>query len=90
MFAFIAGVLTLAAGIVGFSFAREYTLRRLRYVDGIRTPVWPWIVGLGAAIIAAPVVWLLPLVGVGTAAIFGVATGLGTASGVKALRRGGD
>ncbi len=90
MFAFIAGALTLAAGIVGFAFARDYTMRRLRFVDTTRNPAWPWIVGLLAAVVAAPVMWLLPLVGAGTAAIFGIGTGLGTASGVKALRRGGD
>ena len=75
---------------VGFAFARDYTLRRLRFVDTTRNPAWPWIVGLLAAVVAAPVMWLLPLVGAGTAAIFGIGTGLGTASGVKALRRGGD
>ena len=90
MFGFIALVLTVAAGIVGFSFAREYTMRRLRYVDGVRAPAWPWIVGLGAALLAAPVAWLLPLVIASTATVFGIATGLGTASGVKALRRGGN
>jgi hypothetical protein len=42
----------------------------------------------GALLIATPVVWLLPIVGGGTALIFGAATGLGTASGVKALKRG--
>jgi len=90
MFGFIAGALTVAAGIFGFAVARDYTLRRLRYVDGIRTPIWPWIVGLGAAVLAAPLVWILPFVGGGAAAVFGIATGLGTASGVKALKRGGD
>lgn len=90
MFGFIALVITVAAGIVGFSFAREYTLRRLRFVDGVRAPAWPWIVGLVAAVVAAPIVWLLPFIGGGTALLFGAATGLGTASGVKALRRGGN
>lgn len=88
MFAFLAGALTVAAGIVGFSFARNFTVRRLRYVDGVRNPVWPWVIGLIAALIAAPVMWLLPLVGTGTAALFGISTGLGAASGVKAIRSG--
>ena len=89
MFGFIAGVLTLAAGIIGFAFAREYTMRRLRFVDTTRSPAWPWIVGLLAAVVVAPLA-LLPLVTTATAAIFGIGTGLGTASGVKALRRGGS
>lgn len=90
MFGFIAGAITVAAGIFGFAFARDYTIRRLRFVDAVRGPVWPWMVGLIAALIAAPIAWFLPLVGAGTAAIFGLGTGLGTSSGVKALKRGGS
>ena len=88
MFAFLAGALTVAAGIVGFAFARNFTVRRLRYVDGVRNPIWPWVIGLIAAVLAAPVMWILPLVGAGTAAIFGITTGRGAASGVKAIRSG--
>ena len=90
MFGFIIGAVTVGAAIFGFAFARDYTLRRLRYVDGIRNPIWPWVVGLGAAVLAAPVAWHLPWIGAGSAILFGAATGLGSASGVKALRRGGN
>lgn len=93
MFGFIAGVVTVAAGIFGFAFARDYTIRRLRYVDGVRNPIWPWVVGLIGAVVAMPVVWVLHFVGLiggGAALVFGVTTGLGTASGVKALKRGGS
>jgi len=89
MFAFIAGALTVAAGIFGFAAARDFTIRRLRYVDGVRNPIWPWVAGLIAAVVTAPLA-LLPLIGTGTAVVFGIFTGLGTASGVKALRRGGS
>jgi hypothetical protein len=89
MFGFIAGALTVAAGIFGFAFAREYQLRKLRFVDGTRNPAWPWIAGLVAALVFSPLA-LLPLIGTGTAVIFGLGTGLGAASGVKALRRGGN
>ena len=58
-------------------------------MDTTRSPAWPWIVGLLAAVVVAPLA-LLPLVTTATAAIFGIGTGLGTASGVKALRRGGS
>jgi hypothetical protein len=89
MFAFLAGAITVAAGIFGFAVARDFTIRKLRYVDGVRNPTWPWIVGLIAAVVTAPLA-ILPLIGTGTAVIFGLFTGLGTASGVKALRRGGS
>jgi hypothetical protein len=89
MLGFIAGAITVAAGIFGFSFARNYTLRRLRFVDSVRSPAWPWIIGLIAAVVTAPLSFL-PLVTAGTAVVFGLGTGLGTASGVKALRRGGN
>lgn len=89
MFGFIAGAITVAAGIFGFAFARDYTLRRLRFVDSVRSPAWPWIIGLIAAVVTAPLSFL-PLVTAGTAVVFGLGTGLGTASGVKALRKGGS
>ena len=89
MFGFIVGAITVAAGIFGFAFARDYTLRRLRFVDAVRSPAWPWIIGLIAAVVAYPITFL-PLVAHGAAVVFGIGTGLGTSSGVKALRQGGD
>lgn len=89
MFGFIALALTIGAGIVGFALARDYTMRRLRYVDSTRSPAWPWIIGLLAAVVISPLA-LLPIITTGTAVVFGLGTGLGTASGVKALRRGGS
>ena len=75
------------AGIGGYSIARSFVRRRLRFVDGIYSPAAPWIAGLLAAVIAWPVA-LLPLITTTTTTIFGIGAGLGTASGVKALRRG--
>jgi hypothetical protein len=71
--------LFVAAGIIGFSIARTFVRRRLRFVDGIYSPAAPWLAGLAAAVIAWPIA-LLPLITIGA--------GLGTASGVKALKRG--
>ncbi len=78
---------TVAAGVLGFMLARTFVRRRLRFVDGIYSPVAPWIAGIIAAVVAWPVA-ILPLVTIGTTTIFGISAGLGTASGVKALRRG--
>jgi len=79
--------LMVVAGIAGFSIARNFVRRRLRFVDGVYSPAAPWIAGLGAALIAWPVA-ILPFVTTFTTTLFGVGAGLGTASGVRALRRG--
>jgi hypothetical protein len=83
----IALIVTVAAAVGGFAIARNFVRRRLRFVDGVYSPAAPYIAGLVAAILAWPVA-LLPVVTGVTAAIFGIGAGMGTASGVKALRRG--
>jgi len=75
-------LITLAAGIVGFILARNFVRRRLRFVDAVQSPFAPFV-----ALLAWPAV-LLPLVTIATALVFGVGTGLGTASGARALRDG--
>ncbi|MGH7581969.1 MAG: hypothetical protein ACREL5_01935 [Gemmatimonadales bacterium] len=88
LFSLIGFVVTVVAGIFAFGVAREFVRNRLRFVDSVRNPVAPWLVFIGAFIILLPVVAILPLVGAGSALLVGGATGLGTASGVKALKRG--
>jgi len=87
MFGWLSFLITAAAVAGGFVLARNFVRRRLRFVDGIRSPAAPWIAGIGAALVAWPVA-LLPLITTLTTTLFGVAAGLGTASGVKALKRG--
>ena len=84
---FIYFAIGVAAGIGGFSIARSFVQRRLRFVDGIYSPAAPWLAGLAAAVIAWPIA-LLPFITTVTTTIFGVGAGLGTASAVKTLRRG--
>ncbi len=85
------GLLTLAVTAVavlgGFMIARDFVRRRLRFVDAVRSPVAPWLAGIGAALVAWPAA-ALPLITTTTTTLFGLGAGLGTASGVKALRRG--
>ncbi len=92
MFAGIWNLMTLVVaagvGIVSFGFAREYVRQRLRFVDAVKHPLAPWIAGGVVLLIASPIAALLPLVTGFTALVAGAATGLGTASGVKALKRG--
>src|SRR5690606_38047878 len=60
-----------------------FVSERLRYVDAAHKPSAPLLAGLAATAVAAPVVWLLPIVGTGTALAFGAAVGLGTRAGAK-------
>jgi hypothetical protein len=80
-------LIALAAGIAGFILARNFVRRRLRFVDGVHSPIAPLIAGCVAALLAWPAV-LLPMVTLSTALMFGIGTGLGTASGARAVRDG--
>jgi len=78
---------TAAIGLAGFVVARGFVRRRLRFVDAIYSPLAPLAVGLLAAGLLWPLA-LLPLVSGMTVAVFGIGAGAGTASGVRALKRG--
>jgi CHASE2 domain-containing sensor protein len=80
-------LITLAAGIAGFILARSFVRRRLRFVDAVHSPIAPLLAGCVSALVAWPAV-LLPMVTLSTALVFGIGTGLGTASGARALREG--
>jgi hypothetical protein len=87
VFELIAFALSAAAVIIGFTQAKDFVTRRLRYVDAAHRPLAPVIAGVGAALVAAPIVWMLPLIGGGTALLFGLSVGLGVAAGNKEIRR---
>jgi hypothetical protein len=78
-------IITLAAGALGFVLARNFVFRRLRFVDAVHSPMAPVLAGIVAAVVAWPAV-LLPLITLPTAVVFGIGTGLGTASGSRMLR----
>ena len=73
--------------IVGYSVARAFVTGRLRYVDAVHTAIAPIVAGLGAALVALPLVAILPFVGAGTALSFGVSVGFGVAAGSREIRR---
>lgn len=87
MFFVIRVGLVVAATIFGFAVARRYVRTRLRFVDSVRSPLAPWIAGLLMAVVASPLA-LLPLITGVTTTLFGIGAGFGTASAVKALKRG--
>jgi hypothetical protein len=78
-------LITIAAGVIGFVLARNFVYRRLRFVDAVHSPMAPIIAGSAAAA-AACVAAILPFITLATALVFGIGTGLGTASGSRALR----
>lgn len=87
MFQFLGFAATVAVTVFGYLAARRFVESKLRYVDGIHTLKAPIVAGVVAAIIAAPVVWLLPLVGGGTALLFGAGVAIGVANGSREVRK---
>jgi hypothetical protein len=81
-FAISAGV-----ALFGYQRSRAFVAERLRYVDAVNHPIAPVAAGVGAALLAAPVAAVLPLVSAGTALTFGLAVGLGVAAGRSDTRR---
>lgn len=76
-------IATLGAGIAGYVTSKDFTKRRLRFVDAVHKAPVPIIAGVGAALVAAPVVWLLPFVAAPAAVLLGVGVGLGVRSAQK-------
>lgn len=91
MFGFLANflwiLLTGVASIGGFVCVRRFVKGRMRYVDALQRPYVPLAAGVGAALVAAPLVGVLPIVGGASAALFGVGVGLGVASGRKEIKQ---
>ncbi|MFQ5529423.1 MAG: hypothetical protein ACE5FP_03665 [Gemmatimonadota bacterium] len=83
-FAFLA-----AAGAgMGISYVRirDFVRDRLRFVDSAQRPATPWVAGIGAAMAASPVVAFLPVLGAGTAIVFGIVVGRAVRSGQKQVK----
>lgn len=78
---------TAAATVVGYWQARSFTQNKLRFVDAVHKASVPVLAGIGAAVVAAPVVWLVPFIGGGTALLFGAAVALGVNAGARDIRK---
>jgi hypothetical protein len=86
MFTLLAIAASLALTYFGFISARAFVRDRLRFVTAVQSGWAPILAGAGAALVATPVAWLLPLVGTGTAVAFGVSVGFGVANGQRDIR----
>lgn len=87
MLTLISFAITIAATLFGYVFSRGFVTSRLRFVDAVHSFAAPVLAGLGAILIASPVVWLLPLVGEGTAILFGLGVAAGVSSGARDIRK---
>ena len=91
MFHMLASVASFAiAGVVsitGYWQARQFTQNKLRYVDAVHKALVPVGVGLAAFLVAAPVAWIIPLIGTGTALLFGGGVAMGVAAGARDIRK---
>lgn len=88
MLGLLSLAITLGAAWFGYGTARRFVRERLRYVDGAGSLGAAVAAGLGAALLAWPVAWLLPLVGGGTALAFGISVALGARAGGADLKHG--
>jgi hypothetical protein len=86
MFELIGLFATGAAGIGGFAATRSFVRERLRYVDLVQKRRAALLAGGAATLVAAPVVAILPLVGAGTALLFGAGVGYGVYKGARDVR----
>lgn len=82
-------IIGAAAGGIGAGYVkiRSFVRDRLRFVDEVQSRAAPVVVGTVAALAAGPVVWLLPVIGGGTALAFGIGAGLAVSHGAEDVRR---
>jgi len=88
MLGLIGLAVAFGASWFGYSTARRFVRERLRYVESALSPGAAIMAGLVAAIVAYPIAWILPLIGPGTALVFGLGTGLGARAGAADVKRG--
>jgi hypothetical protein len=77
--------ITVAAGYLGHSMARNYTASRLKFVDAVQKPSAAWIAGFaafGVGMLLTP----LPLITAATAIVLGAGVGTGVATGARQSR----
>ena len=87
MLPLLAAGIAGASGVFGHIQWRHFVGQRLRYASIVDKPMLgPWA-GVGATVVAAPLVAVLPIVGAGTAIALGAGVGTGVALGVRDSRK---
>lgn len=87
MFGLITLIATGAAAAVGYIQSRIFVRKRLAYVDVVQRGSAPVIAGVAATVVAIPVVALVPLIGAGTAVLFGLGVAAGVSAGARDIRK---
>lgn len=87
MFSLVGLAITATVTFLGYWQAKSFTANRLRFVDAVHKGIAPVVAGVGAAVIALPVVAFLPLIGAGTAILFGAGVALGVNAGARDIRK---
>jgi hypothetical protein len=87
MLTLIAFAASVALTWAAYSQARKFVRERLRFVPAAQTFWAPLIAGGATALVALPIVGLIPLIGAGTALSIGLSVGLGVASAQRDIRR---
>lgn len=78
---------TGGGALLAYLQSRKFVRARLRYVDAVEKPGAPIIAGTVAALAAGPIAALLPIIGLGSAVIFGAGVGLGVHDGARDIKR---
>jgi hypothetical protein len=79
--------LTGAAGVVGYVKTRQFVRKKLRFVDAVEKPATPLIAGTVAALVASPLMAILPIVTATSGVLFGLGVGAGVLHGGKDHKR---
>lgn len=88
MIELIALAVAGAVAVGGHIKSKVFVRRKLRYTRWVENPVLGLAAGAATAIVAAPLVAVLPLVGTGTALAAGVGVGTGVHVGARQAREG--
>jgi uncharacterized protein (DUF2062 family) len=77
-----------ALGIAGHVKSRDFVQKRLRYTSWIEKPSVGVAAGVATAVVAAPLVAIIPFIGAGTAIALGIGVGTGVSLGAAKARSG--
>ena len=77
-----------ALGVAGHLKSRDFVQKRLRYTSWVEKPSVGVAAGVATAVVAAPLVAIIPFIGAGTAIALGIGVGTGVSLGAAKARSG--